>query len=183
LVPLVGSSSMKHAILSALDGVYLACIWIAGMSIFVMSIIIPIGVFARYVLGFGAQWPEPIAILLMVIFTFVGAAAAYRAGAHIAVAMMTDRMPAPLRGACRWLVHLLMLVVSLFMLVYGTKLCLETMGQTITALPWLPVGATYAPVPLGGLLTLLFVLENLVFGTQHDRPVVRFDHVNDTAQA
>ncbi len=174
---------MKNAILSALDGVYLACIWVAGMSIFVMSIIIPIGVFARYVLGFGAQWPEPIAILLMVIFTFVGAAAAYRAGAHIAVAMLTDRLPANLRAACRWLVHLLMLVVSLFMIVYGTKLCLETMGQTITSLPWMPVGATYSPVPIGGLLTLFFVLENLVFGTQHDRAVVVFDHVNDTAEA
>jgi TRAP-type C4-dicarboxylate transport system permease small subunit len=170
---------MKNAILSALDGIYLACIWIAGMSIFVMSIIIPIGVFARYVLGFGAQWPEPIAILLMVIFTFVGAAAAYRAGAHIAVAMLTDRLPAPLRAACRWLVHLLMLVVCLFMIVYGSKLSLETMGQTITALPWLPVGVTYSPVPIGGFLTLFFVLENLVFGTQHERAVVRFDHVNE----
>lgn len=170
---------MKNAILSALDGVYLACIWIAGMSIFVMSIIIPIGVFARYVLGFGAQWPEPIAILLMVIFTFVGAAAAYRAGAHIAVAMLTDRLPAPLRVACRWLVHLLMLAVSLFMIVYGSKLSFETMGQTITALPWLPVGVTYSPVPIGGFLTLFFVLENLVFGTQHERAVVRFDHVNE----
>jgi TRAP-type C4-dicarboxylate transport system permease small subunit len=170
---------MKNAILSALDGIYLACIWIAGLSIFVMSIIIPIGVFARYVLGFGAQWPEPIAILLMVIFTFVGAAAAYRAGAHIAVAMLTDRLPAPLRAACRWLVHLLMLVVCLFMIVYGSKLSLETMGQTITALPWLPVGVTYSPVPIGGFLTLFFVLENLVFGTQHERAVVRFDHVNE----
>jgi TRAP-type C4-dicarboxylate transport system permease small subunit len=182
LTPPVGSSSMKNAFLSAADGVYLACIWIAGISIFIMSIIIPIRVFARYVLGFGAQWPEPIAILLMVIFTFVGAAAAYRAGAHIAVAMLTDRLPAALQQVCRWAVHLLMLVVSLFMLVYGTKLCLETMGQTITSLPWLPVGITYAPVPIGGLLTLIFVLETLVFGSQHQRAVVRFDHVTE-AQA
>ena len=56
-----------------------------------MSLIIPVGVFTRYVLGYGAQWPEPIAILLMVVFTFIGAAAAYRAGGHIAVAMLTDR--------------------------------------------------------------------------------------------
>ncbi len=175
---------MKNAILSAIDGVYLACIWIAGMSIFIMSVIIPIGVFARYVLGFGAQWPEPIAILLMVIFTFVGASAAYRAGAHIAVAMLTDRMPAPVQRLCRQMVHLLMLVVCLFMIVYGGKLCLETMGQTITSLPWLPVGLTYSPVPIGGVLTLVFVLETLVFGPQHERAVIRFDHViEETAGA
>jgi TRAP-type C4-dicarboxylate transport system permease small subunit len=87
-----------------------------------------------------------------------------------------------MQQVCRWAVHLLMLVVSLFMLVYGTKLCLETMGQTITSLPWLPVGITYAPVPIGGLLTLIFVLETLVFGSQHQRAVVRFDHVTE-AQA
>lgn len=106
-------------------------------------------------LGFGAAWPEPIAILLMVIFTFVGAAAAYRAGAHIAVALITGRMPAALQKTCVVAVNLLMLVISLFMLVYGTKLSVETMGQTITALPWLPVGVTYLPVPIGGFLALL----------------------------
>ena len=65
---------MKNILHSGLDVLYLACIWIAGMAIFGMSLIIPIGVFARYVLGFGAQWPEPIAILLMMVFTFIGAA-------------------------------------------------------------------------------------------------------------
>ena len=174
---------MKNTVHGALDGLYLACIWVAGLSILAMSIIIPIGVFARYVLGFGAQWPEPIAILLMVIFTFVGAAAAYRAGAHIAVAMMTDRLPKPMQGLCRLAVNLLMLVVSLFMLFYGGKLSVETMGQTLAALPWLPIGLTYLPVPLGGLLTLLFVLETIFFGPQHHRPVVTFDHQVEEAGA
>ena len=68
-------------------------------------------------LGFGSQWPEPIAILMMVVFTFFGAAAAYRAGAHIAVQMLTDRLPAPLRRACAGFVHLAMLAVSGFVVV------------------------------------------------------------------
>lgn len=162
--------------LRAIDGLYLLCIWVAGLSILVMSLIIPVGVFARYVLGFGAQWPEPIAILLMVIFTFVGAAAGYRAGSHIAVAMLTDRLPPGARKAASVLVDLLMVVACLFMIVWGAKLLYETMGQSLAALPWIPVGITYAPVPLGGLLTLVFVLEKLAFGPQHARAVVRFDH-------
>ena len=167
---------MKNTVHTALDALYLTCIWVAGLAALLMSLIIPIGVFARYVLGFGAQWPEPIAILLMVIFTFIGGAAAYRAGAHIAVAMATDRMPPAQRLACRKAVDLFMLVVSVFMLFYGSKLCLNTMGQTLADLPWLPVGLTYTPVPLGGLCTLLFVLETLAFGPQHARAVIRFDH-------
>lgn len=176
-------TSMKNTVHSALDGLYQACIWIAGLSILAMSIIIPIGVFARYVLGFGAQWPEPIAILLMVVFTFVGAAAAYRAGAHIAVSMLTDRLPPQLHALCRVLVNLMMVVVSLFMLIYGSKLCLETMGQTLAALPWLPIGLTYLPVPVGGALTLVFVLETLVYGPQGQRAVVTFDHQVEEAGA
>lgn len=167
---------MKNSLHAALDGIYLACIWVAGLSIFGMSLIIPVGVFARYVLGFGAQWPEPISILLMVVFTFIGAAAAYRAGAHIAVAMMTDRLPAPLQALCRHLVNLLMLTICLFMIFYGGKLCIETMGQSLADLPIVKVGWSYLPVPVGGFLTLLFVLEQMFFGVQYDRAVIRFDH-------
>jgi TRAP-type C4-dicarboxylate transport system permease small subunit len=173
---------MSKKTLKALDGVYLACIWAAGVAIFFMSIIIPVGVFARYVLGFGAQWPEPIAIMLMVVFTFIGAAAAYRAGAHIAVAMLTDRLPRALQKVCVVLVDLGMAGVCLFGVVYGTKLCLGTMGQTLAEISWLPVGITYSPLPLGALLTLIFVIEKMIFGSQHQRPVVTFDHSLEEAE-
>jgi TRAP-type C4-dicarboxylate transport system permease small subunit len=166
---------MSNSILRLLDGVYLGCMWVAGAAIFFMSLIIPWGIFARYVLGTGSQWPEPIAILLMVIFTFVGAAASYRAGAHIAVALLTDRLPEGLRKPMSVLVQLLMVAICVFMLVWGTKLCIGTWNQTISELPWMPVGLTYSPVPIGGLLTLLFVLERLAFGSQADRPVLHFD--------
>lgn len=167
---------MNHPVVRLLDGLYLACIWISGIALVVMCLVIPVGVFARYVLGFGAQWPEPIAILMMVLFTFFGAAAAYRAGAHIAVQMLTDRLPPPLQRACAGFVHLAMLAVSVFVLVYGFKLVEGTMGQTLSELPWLPVGITYLALPLGSLVTLLFVLEHIVFGSQHQRPVCTYDH-------
>ena len=167
---------MREKILNFIDALYLFCIWSAGVAIFFMSIIIPIGVFARYVLGQGAQWPEPIAILLMVVFTFLGAAAAYRAGAHIAVAMLTDRLPATLKKPAEYLVDVAMIAVSLFVVVFGTRLSMGVMGQNLAELPWLPVGYTYLPLPMGSMLTLIFVLEKMVFGSQHDRAVVRFDH-------
>ena len=174
---------MRESTLEVLDRLYLACIWAAGISIFFMSIIIPVGVFCRYVLGFGAQWPEPIAILLMIIFTFLGAAAAYRAGAHIAVSMLTDRLPGPARKVCVVLVDLAMGIICLFGVFYGTKLCLGTMGQTLAELPWLAIGITYSPLPAGSLLTLVFVVEKMVFGSQHQRAVVTFDHGLDETES
>jgi TRAP-type C4-dicarboxylate transport system permease small subunit len=168
---------MRDAFHKFNDGVYLACIWISGIAIAVMSVIIPWGIFTRYVLGTGSQWPEPIAIQLMVLFTFLGAAVAYRARSHIAVTLVTDRLPDSVRHVLRGLVHLLMLAVALFMVVYGTKLCVQTWNQVIGQLPWMPVGLTYTPVPLGGLATALFIVEQIAFGSQHQRPIVTFDHL------
>ncbi|HQZ06959.1 MAG: TRAP transporter small permease [Rhodoferax sp.] len=159
-----------------MDAVYLACIWISGISILLMSLIIPWGIFARYVLGSGSSWPEPVAVLLMVTFTFFGAAATYRAGGHIAVGMLTDRLPEPLRWACEKLVDVAMVGICLFVMVWGEKLSMEMMRQGLAELPWLPVGYTYLPLPIGSLLTLLFVLENALLGSQAHRAVVTYDH-------
>lgn len=172
---------MRDAFLKFNDGVYLACIWISGIAVAAMSLIIPWGIFARYVLGTGSQWPEPIAIQLMVLFTFLGAAVAYRAGSHIAVALLTDRLPERIRHVLRGIVHLLMLVVALFAVIYGTHLCRATWNQVIGQLPWMPVGLTYTPVPIGGLCTALFVIEHMLFGSQYRRAVVTFDHVAEGA--
>ena len=175
------SSPGGHPVSRLLDAVYLACIWVAGACIFLMSLFIPWGIFARYVLGTGSQWPEPISILLMVVFTFLGAAASYRAGAHIAVVMLTQRLPAAVRAPLALLVHVCMLGASVFMLFYGSKLVMGTMGQTLAELPWLAVGWTYMPLPLGAFFTLVFVLEVLFWGPAHDRAVVVFDHEGPTS--
>ena len=84
---------MKNLVLGVNDAIYRTCVIVAATAIVIMATIIPWGVFSRYALGQGLGWPEPIAILLMVLFTFVGAAASYRAGAHMAVQVLSDRLP------------------------------------------------------------------------------------------
>lgn len=174
---------MKNLLLRLNDKLYMACIWVAGLSILAISLIIPWGVFARYILGTGASWPEPTAILLMMVFTFIGAAASYRAGAHMAVAMLTDRLPTEVKSAASIVAQLLMATMCLFMAIWGTKLCLSTWNQFMSALPTLRVGITYMPIPVGGFLTLIFVLEKLLLGDQSQRRVVRFDLVEENEGA
>ena len=174
---------MKQLFVSALDALYLACIWVAGFAILCMSLIIPWGVFSRYVLGTGSQWPEPIAILFMMMFTFIGGAAAFRANVHIAVTMLTDVLPQYLRTLSAWIVDALMLVVTGFVTWYGTRLSLETMGQSISELDWLPVGVTYLSLPIGSAVTFLFVLERRILGPQEHRRLMRYeeDHATEGA--
>jgi TRAP-type C4-dicarboxylate transport system permease small subunit len=148
-----------------------------------MTLIIPWGIFARYVLGSGSSWPEPTAILLMVVFTFFGAAASYRAGAHMAVSMAVDRMPEAIRRYAAVLVQILMAVVCIFMAVKGWKLCMTTWNQFLGEMPSVRVGVSYLPIPIGGVITLIFVLEKLFLGDQSHRRVVRFDLVEESEGA
>lgn len=174
---------MKNLLLRINDRIYMTCIWIAGLAVLGVALIIPWGIFARYVLGAGSSWPEPTAILLMLVFTFIGAAASYRAGAHMSVAVLTDRLPAAQRNAVGIVAQLCMATICLFMTVWGSKLCLSTWNQFMSAIPTLRVGITYMPIPLGGLLTLVFVLEKLLLGDQSHRRVVRFDLVEENEGA
>ncbi|KAF1018474.1 MAG: hypothetical protein GAK30_03660 [Paracidovorax wautersii] len=162
---------MSPCILRWMDRLYLAAVWLSAAAITLMSLIIPWGVFSRYILGTGSDWPEPIAILLMMVFTFVGASVSYRAGGHIAVTMVSDHLPPQLKFLAAWLIDVLMAGLCVFVFWFGLNLSLETWRQGIAELPWLPVGATYLPIPLGALITLLFVIEKRLLGPQSGRPV------------
>ena len=174
---------MKNTVLRFNDLLYRVSIGIAGLSVLIMTLIIPWGIFARYVLGSGSSWPEPTAILLMVVFTFFGAAASYRAGAHMAVSMAVDRMPPATRQAAAVLVQILMAIVCIFMAVKGWKLCMTTWNQFLGEMPSVRVGISYLPIPIGGVITLIFVLEKLFLGDQSHRRVVRFDLVEESEGA
>lgn len=140
------------------------CVWVAGASLLVMTLVIPWGVYTRYVLNRGSAWPEPLAILLMVVFTFSAAAAVYRANAHIAVELFLKPLPAGLRRLAGWLVDLLMALLSLFIVIWGYELVVATWHQVIAEFPFLSVGVTYLPLPIGSAITLLFILERVWLG-------------------
>ena len=86
--------------------------------------------------------------------------------------MLTERLSPRWQRALAFVVDVLMLLVCAFVAWYGTRLCIATMGQTISELPWLPVGVTYSPLPIGAAVTLIFVLERMAFGEQSHRRVV-----------
>ncbi|MCC7276069.1 MAG: TRAP transporter small permease [Alphaproteobacteria bacterium] len=158
-----------------MDAIYLACMGIAGVAMIVITLIVPWGVFTRYVLNRGSAWPEPMAILLVVMFTFLGAAAVYRAGAHIAVRMFAGALPPLGQHILAIVVDLALAALSAFMVIYGFELVMTTWNQVIAEFPFLSVGITYLPCPVGGLITLLFIVERLWLGPPPSDSVVYRD--------
>lgn len=143
---------------------YLACVALSGVALVAITLMIPFGVFMRYVMNNPQQWPEPAAVVLMVFFSFLGGAAVYRANAQIAVEALVRAVGPGARAAMRWMVHGSMLLIAAFMLVYGAHLCRATWGNSMAEFPWLSVGIVYLPIPLAGLLTLLFIVEKMWLG-------------------
>lgn len=155
---------MKTAYRWAMEGLYIACIGLAGVVMLVMTIIIPYGVFMRYVVNSPASWPEPAGILMMVVFSFIGGAAAYRAKAHIAVSTLLNTLNEANRGRMQRAADVGMGIIALFMIKWGVLLVQAVWQNTIAEFPELSVGVTYIPIPASGVVLLLFVIERLWLG-------------------
>lgn len=157
---------------SVMDLFYRISMWVAGLALLIMVAVIPVGIFARYVMNSALSWPEPVAIICMVTFTFVGAAVSYRAGSHIAVSMVTDRLSEGAQRICFIVADLMLMAVSLFILWYGSLLCYDLWEQPVAEFPLLSAGENYLPLPVGSAITLLFIIEKIFRGSQYQRPVV-----------
>jgi TRAP-type C4-dicarboxylate transport system permease small subunit len=154
----------------AMDVLHRLCLVISSVCLVVISLIIPWGVFTRYVLKSAASWPEPMAVLLMIVLSLFSAVVCYREYLHIAVGII----PATLTGLPRVLlgvlVELCMLGINLFMFWYGIKLVQTTWNQTIAEFPSLSAGISYLPIPIAGAITALFVIERILKGAYFDPP-------------
>lgn len=148
----------------AMEATYVACIVISGAALIGITLIIPLGVFMRYALNSALSWPEPASVIMMVMFSFLGGAAVYRANVHIAVEALLNAVSPPVRRNMLHGVNVCMAAIALFMLVYGIELCLVTRYSTIAEFPWLSVAFAYMPIPIAGLLTLLFLIERVWVG-------------------
>lgn len=148
----------------AMDVLHRICMVTAGLCLLIITIIIPWGVYTRYVLGYGSQWPEPIAIILMIVFTFFAGAVCYRENLHIAVMALPSVTSGIARTILGWIIELCMLGTSLFLVIFGWELVGTTWNQVLAQMPEIPVGLTYAPIPVGGAIISLFVIERLWSG-------------------
>src|SRR5260221_12748625 len=155
---------MKLKYQRAMEWLYIICVVLSGLALVAITLMIPTGVFMRYVMNSPLSWPEPAAVVMMVVFSFIGGAAVYRANVHIAVEALLNAVPPAVRRVMLWGVDACMAAAVLLMLGYGIQLCQLTWYNTMAEFPALHVGLVYMPIPIAGLLTLLFIIEKVWVG-------------------
>jgi len=84
-------------------------VWLASALIALMTAIVILGVFFRYVLNDSISWVEDVALIMMVSTAFIIAPYAYRSGANVAIELVVSKLPAVLVRGLRVAINMLVL--------------------------------------------------------------------------
>jgi len=117
-------------------------------------------VLARNVLKIPLIWTPDVAQILFTWLIFVGAALAYRRGAHYAIDLVPDGMPR-LGRALDLVSDAAALLVVFVMVRYGAMLTEMRASGEIASLG-ISAAWGYLAIPVGGALTGIFLLEKVV---------------------
>ena len=150
---------MKARYIRLMNALHSGCMFVAGSCLVIITLIVPYGVFTRYVLNSAASWPEPMAVLLMIVVSFLSAVVCYREHLHIGVGVLPGFLHGPAKRILGMFLEACMLATNVFMMVWGLKLVQTTWYQGIAEFPIVSAGMAYLPIPIGGALTALFVIE------------------------
>jgi TRAP-type C4-dicarboxylate transport system permease small subunit len=153
---------MKAQYIRLMDALHRASLFVAGVCLVVITLIIPWGVFTRFVLNSASSWPEPLAVLLMIVLSFFSAIVCYREYLHIGVGVLPAVLGDTGKAVLGWLIEACMMATNVFMVWFGLKLVHTTWNQGVAEFPWLSVGITYLPVTIAGAVTALFIVERLL---------------------
>ncbi|MBH0237691.1 TRAP transporter small permease [Methylobrevis albus] len=135
-------------------------LWIAATGLAFMTAFTAWQVFSRYVLNQSPSWTEPVALLLMGWFIFLGAAVGVREDTHLGFDVIVVLSGRRMRKVLLTIRDLATLGFGGAMAWYGLLLAIGTWSATMPALG-IPASAGYASVVIGGVLIVLFSLERL----------------------
>ncbi|MFN7011982.1 MAG: TRAP transporter small permease [Allorhizobium sp.] len=128
-----------------------------------MSALIGVQIFMRYVMGASLSWSEELARYFFIWATYVGIAYAVRKDAHIRVTMASDLLPARGQVFLRILSHIIFGAFALFVMYQGWFMVEKTFrfGQKSASLG-VPMGIIYLAPFTGFLLVVLRLIQAVV---------------------
>ena len=153
-----------------LDAIALVCRVLTGVALVVLTVIFGWLVFGRYVLNSTPTWVEQVALLLVMLIAFLGAAVGVHDNTHLSVSILRTSVPARLRTVFVVITDVVMAGFGGLMCWYGAQLTMFKWGSMIPLIQ-LPEGLRSLPLTVGGGLILLFSIGHLVrlFAGEDDR--------------
>ena len=127
----------------------------------VMTVIIILQVFMRYLFLFSLSWSEEVARYLMIWVSFLGASLALKYGFHIGVEFVINRIPEKMRGWINLTAKLGVLFFLIYFTIGGFRLSWAVRDQDSPALLF-SMAYAYLSAPVGGVFMIIQLLSLLV---------------------
>lgn len=119
-----------------------------------MMIVVTAQILMRYVFNHPLLWSEEFARYVYVWLVFIGSAYGVTQEKHVAVTILTDRLPEPVRNALKLVCNLLVIAALLYMLPHSVKYLGRQHGLRSGCMQ-LPMSLVFAAVPVGYLLMVI----------------------------
>ena len=136
-----------------------------SIALVLVTAIISWQVFGRFVLNSSPSWTEQAALLLMIWYVMLGAAAGVKEGFHIRIALFEQKLGEQRAAWLRRGIAVVIALLGLAIMVYGAILCWSFRGNSIPSLG-LSRSFAYLPLPLSGALMAVFGIDRAL----HPRP-------------
>jgi TRAP-type C4-dicarboxylate transport system permease small subunit len=160
----------RHLKWKVLDPLEMILMVICGVTLFGFSLSVCCDIVTR-LLGAPWLWLQEVTSTLFVYGIFIGASVATRRNDHLYLTAFAESMHGRSRVAAEVMIRLVVLGVAVCLIYFGYINYLRGFGSF--RLPSnTPIASLYAAIPLCGLLTALFTIEQIVNGCRNgfDQP-------------
>lgn len=137
------------------------CLFLAGVSLVVMTAIFAWLVFGRYVLNDTPTWVEQLSLLFVMVIAFLGSAVGVHQHTHLSVVIFRNLVPTSVRKIFVFVSDSLMMVFGAMMFWFGWELTLFKWNAQIPLLEW-SEGLRSLPLTICGALLFLFSAGHLI---------------------
>ncbi len=127
----------------------------------IMTLIICISVFFRYVLNSGLSWTDEVAMLFFVWFGFISVAYGVQQKLHIGVELFYNMFPSKMQTVVMKINYLIICILGILLVTNGIQLMESTMTNYMTATRW-PTAVRYCPVAISGFFMAYFAFAHLI---------------------
>lgn len=159
----------RHLKWKALDPLEMVLMIVCGLTLFGFSFSVCCDIITRQ-LGSPWLWLQEVTSTLFIYGIFIGASVATRRNDHLYLTALAEALHGPARTAAEIVIRLVVLAVAICLIYFGYINFLRGFGSF--RLPSnTPIASLYAAIPLCGVLTALFTIEQIVNGWRNG-----FDH-------
>lgn len=126
-----------------------------------MSGVVAVNVFCRFVLGFSLSWGDETAQMLLVWFTFMGAALGMRDKSHYAFDFLIESLPKSAKKPVNAFSQLICIAMTVAILYWSGKVTIMIRHWIMPATE-ISRALVYMACPLGCLFILVYAVRNFV---------------------